>query len=46
MELPQINESHANFSENFVEIKGNEIDLEKVKASVEKAGYKYKQVMP
>lgn len=43
MGLNSINESHANFSENYVELKGNNINLDEVKTSIENAGYTFKE---
>ena len=36
-----VNESHASFEKKFVEIKGSNIDLKRVKEAVEKAGYSF-----
>jgi len=45
MDLAEVNESHVNIEANTVEIKGNEIEVEHLISSVEKAGYKFKKVI-
>ena len=39
--LDQVNESNADLSQKTVELKGNNIDLEKVKIAIESSGYKF-----
>src|SRR5690606_34007434 len=39
--IPGVNESHASFEKKFVEIKGSNIDLKRVKEAVEKTGYSF-----
>ena len=45
IELDQINESNADLSQKTIELKGNKIDLEKVKAAVENSGYKFEKLV-
>jgi uncharacterized membrane protein YraQ (UPF0718 family)/copper chaperone CopZ len=45
MQLENINESKANLKDGTVEIKGNNIELEKLKTSVEKVGYGFTDIV-
>lgn len=45
IELDQINESIADLSQKTVELKGNNIDLNEVKAAIENSGYKFEKLL-
>ena len=45
MQLDHVNESKVDLKSGTVEVKGNDIEIEELKSSVEKVGYGFNKVV-